>query len=505
MVRFILLLCCFGLPFSIRAQYIWQKSYDLIPGGFPPNSDIGLQILPSGDGFLMISGTLYNDNTTNSFGLYRLDNHGNVVFKRSFLNDENSLRAFGQDVMLELPNGDILITGDQFTGNPSDLFQVFLLKLSASGDSLWMRTYDSHWLDIPQAVLPTPDGGFLIQGTGGTEGACCRDMFLIKTDSEGYLEWQRPLGNVQEYRYSISGNFLRMDDGTLLIPFKAAAHGISKDDTYLLKTDSLGNRLWIKRLYPEITIGNPPKIRKLPDGNLALIATVDTLMPPLYNRYVVFLAKIDTAGNKLWELPFAWEGQLHYGDIEVTAAGDILIGGNKNEPSGDKAWVCKVSTTGENLWERAFLLDRDYWSPPLMYDVAECPDGGIILSGLGLDQMEGSTILDGNAWVVKLDSAGCFYPDNCQEFTLITAVAEIPPPDAPDIRVFPNPSSGEFAIELPHEWPFADLAVFDALGRLVLRRRVADRESILLPSPGWYYFAFYKDAALAKSVKVFRK
>lgn len=78
-------------------------------------------------------------------------------------------------------------------------------------------------------------------------------------------------------------------------------------------------------------------------------------------------------------------------------------------------------------------------------------------------------------------------------------------PEPEDIRVFPNPSSGEIAVDLPDEWPFADLAVFDALGRLVLRRRVADRESILLPSPGWYYFAFYKDAALAKSVKVFRK
>ncbi len=489
-----------------HAQPAWFKSYDLIPGGFPPNSDIGLQITPSvSGGFLMISGTLYNNNTTNSFGLYRLDEQGNEIFKRPFLNDENPLRAFGQDVMLELPNGEILITGDQFTGNTNDWYRVFLLKLSASGDSLWMRTYDSFWLDIPKAVVQTPDGGFLIQGSGGAEGTCCRDLFLIKTDAEGNLLWQRTLGLTNEFRYSISGNFLLFDDGSLLIPFLSAPYGDSKAYAYLLKTDTSGNRLWLKRMYRHVITEGPPKLRKLPDGNLVMITVVDTIMPPYYNPFVVFLTKIDTSGNKIWEVKYEWPGSyLYFGNIEVTSGGDILIGGAFVD-SEITAWISKVSADGQKLWEKTYKRDLPVQLNFVIYDIAECPDGGIIVSGLGQDPVEGATYTDGNAWVMKVDSNGCFYPDNCEAFTLITSVADVAKPEAPNIRVFPNPTPGEIFVALPQGLAFAELAVYDALGRQVLRRRVAHNESVHLPDRGFYYFAFFREAALIKSVKVLRR
>ncbi|MBX2929928.1 MAG: T9SS type A sorting domain-containing protein [Saprospiraceae bacterium] len=305
------------------------------------------------------------------------------------------------------------------------------------------------------------------------------------------------------FRYSTPSVVLFFDDGSLMIPFQSAPHADPKAYTYILKTDTLGNQLWLKRMYRHVITEGPPKLRKLPDGNLVLITVVDTLMPPHFNPFVVFVTKIDTSGNKIWEVSYDWPGSyLLFGDIEVTAEGDILIGGTFADQANSAAWISKVSAEGEKLWEKTYKRDLPVQLNFVIYDIAECPDGGIIVSGLGQDPVEGATYTDGNAWVMKVDSNGCFYPDNCEEFTLITSVADIHEPEAPDIRLFPNPTPDAVFVALPEGLPFADLAVYDALGRLVLRRRMAHNESVHLPEKGLYYFAFFRDAVLLKSVKV---
>jgi len=342
-----------------------------VPGGTPRNSDIGLQIYPSGDGYLLLTGTLFDNNTTNGFGLYRLDSHGEILFKKAFLNTENPMRAFGQDLVLELPSGDIVIAGDQYTNDFPDISRVFLMKLTPEGDSIWMHTYNNEWLDFPDAVVQTPDGGFLIEGSGGPD---VQDIFLIKTDSNGVEQWNKRLEMTAQFR---------------------------------------------------------------------------------------FVTKIDTAGNILWEFAFDSDVIRSHGDIEVAANGDILVAGLRKDEDAfyDKAWIARVSGTGELLWEKTYLVEPTnpssiFW----LYDIEVCSDAGMIVSGLIVEEPV-SGVYDGNAWIMKLDENGCFSSNDCGENNIIVSDGNISLLPQQEIGLFPNPASGTLHIALPEGIPELEVAV----------------------------------------------
>jgi hypothetical protein len=69
----------------------------------------------------------------------------------------------------------------------------YLVKIDADGSELWSRTYPSSLGEITAtAVRETSDGGLIVGGgmEGVTEGA--RDSFLMKTDSLGNMTWLKP-------------------------------------------------------------------------------------------------------------------------------------------------------------------------------------------------------------------------------------------------------------------------------------------------------------------------
>ncbi|MDZ4681101.1 MAG: T9SS type A sorting domain-containing protein [Saprospiraceae bacterium] len=483
----------------LSAQLTWQRSYDLVPGGTPRNSDIGLQIYPSGDGYLLLTGTLFDNNTTNGFGLYRIDSHGDVLLKKAFLNTENPMRAFGQDMMLELPSGDIVITGDQHTNDFPDISRVFLMKLTSEGDSIWMHTYNNEWLDFPDAVVQTPDGGFLIEGSGGSD---IQDIFLLKTDSNGIEQWNKRLGMTDQFRYSVYGNLIALNDGGFAVGYIAANYISNNEYTQVVRLDELGNILWHKEFYEQQFCS--PTLRKDNDGNLILITCVDTLIAPWFNPYVMFVTKIDTAGNILWEFAFDSDVIRSHGDIEVAANGDILVAGLRRDEDTlyDKAWIARVSGEGELLWEKTYSVEpTNPFSIFWLYDIEACSDAGMIVSGLIVEEPV-SGVYDGNAWVMKLDENGCFLSNECQENNIIVSAANLPILPQQEIGLYPNPASGTLHIALPEGIPELEVAVYDLAGKLMQRQMVSNETALPLNQQGVFILAFFREGVWVATKKI---
>jgi len=89
---------------------------------------------------------------------------------------------------------------DMNSGGPS---LGSLVRTTATGDSIWMRSYAYHdsLVELGNAgfydMQPTPDGGFIAvgfaeanwqQGPNGWEQVYSRDVWVVKTDSMGCLE-----------------------------------------------------------------------------------------------------------------------------------------------------------------------------------------------------------------------------------------------------------------------------------------------------------------------------
>jgi hypothetical protein len=64
------------------------------------------------------------------------------------------------------------------------------------GNARWERTIGGPSLDQGRSVQQTTDGGFILVGSTDPKGADKRDVYLVKTDNRGNLEWWRTYGGI---------------------------------------------------------------------------------------------------------------------------------------------------------------------------------------------------------------------------------------------------------------------------------------------------------------------
>ncbi|TET22424.1 MAG: T9SS type A sorting domain-containing protein [Candidatus Stahlbacteria bacterium] len=139
----------------------------------------------------------------------------------------------------ETPDKGFIITGVSFAPPESNASKVWLLKTDSVGDTLWTHTYGEEKLNIGEHVSITSDGGYIITGGRDYVGPGWGDLYLIKTDSEGDEEWNRTYGKTEAE--TDWGNCVQQtSDGGYIIAGDTESYGAGASDLWLIKTDSLG-------------------------------------------------------------------------------------------------------------------------------------------------------------------------------------------------------------------------------------------------------------------------
>ena len=69
---------------------------------------------------------------------------------------------------------------------------LWVLKLDTSGNVTWQRTYGGTGDDDASAVQETSDGGYIVAGYTLSFGAGNGDIWVLKLDASGNVTWQRP-------------------------------------------------------------------------------------------------------------------------------------------------------------------------------------------------------------------------------------------------------------------------------------------------------------------------
>ena len=77
------------------------------------------------------------------------------------------------------------MTSGSFEGKGRD---IYLVKTDEKGDVNWTRSYDFSSNDVGTCVQQTMDGGFIVIGTTFAGEMSRNNIILIKTDSEGKVE-----------------------------------------------------------------------------------------------------------------------------------------------------------------------------------------------------------------------------------------------------------------------------------------------------------------------------
>lgn len=162
--------------------------------------------------------------------------------------------------IVALNDSNYLLSGDGggkgclFTTNGES--DYCLMKIDKSGNVLWEKFYGSiTGSDLLESMLPTLDGGYLLTGfTNGSGGdipfhygsGFTNDAIIIKTDSLGEILWLKvlggsgddlPIGDVVE----LERGYYIINIGTYSNDYDLTDSGFEGIKRWIIKIDSLGN------------------------------------------------------------------------------------------------------------------------------------------------------------------------------------------------------------------------------------------------------------------------
>jgi hypothetical protein len=110
--------------------------------------------------------------------------------------------------------------------------EVYMLKIDAFGDTLWTRMYGGTGADSTFAVQETRDGGFIIAGCTTVQGGSESDVYILKTNCDGILEWSRVFGGSDKDR---ARAVKETPDGGFIVAGYTRSFGGGGYDVYLLR------------------------------------------------------------------------------------------------------------------------------------------------------------------------------------------------------------------------------------------------------------------------------
>lgn len=208
---------------------------------------------------------------------------------------------------------------------------IYLIRTDSNGDTLWTKTYGGTGDDIGFSVRQTSDGGYIITGEIFVPGNHM-DLCLLKTDSQGATLWVKTYGGPDpEVGRSVRQTF---DGGYIITGDKGYV-------TYCVKTNATGDTIWT-RTYGE---GRGYEIEQTSDGGYIIAGVI-----PVGAAGDALLLRIDTLGNTLWSKSYGGTYEDFASAVTATADGYIAAGGRYYSPGGYDVYLIRTDTNGDTIW-----------------------------------------------------------------------------------------------------------------------------------------------------------
>jgi len=310
----------------------------------------------------------------------------------------------------------------------------WIYKIDKNGELLWDYTYGGESSDIPKDMVQTSDGGFVIAGYTVSEGGDISinygfsDMWVIKVDSNGLLEWELSVGGsyddaiidigINNENEIYFAGLSTSDDGLIGTHFGVADYV----DIVFGKISQEGELLFIKVLGTENDDESFSVMQNV-DGNYLLTGYTKSPELPSWDGYIIELSE---AGELVWvKLYGGSDYDLIYSIAEIgeneyyfsgyTYSDDGDISGNHSAPLWQDMWVGKIDSIGNLLWSKCYGGTSGDEGQQLL----PINDSSFIVSGFTASPNNGDVF--GNhysakpvdIWIVEMDTAGIIKWSNC--------------------------------------------------------------------------------------------
>ncbi len=230
----------------------------------------------------------------------------------------------------------------------------------------WIQNMGGSERDEATCIQPTSDGGLVVAGyTYSKDGLLTsnegwQDGWLIKTNSEGHLEWQRRFGGNGA---DVIEEVVEIADGYVICGWSSS------------------------------TVSNFVTSNGLEDG---------------------FVAKLNKSGDIIWKKSFGGTLMDKFFDLDILSNGDVAVVGYLMSPEVTLTnadhhglldiWVVKLSASGQLIWQKAYGGSDDDFA----YNILRTEDDKLVIAGStdSMDGQVGVTVGEWDCWLIKIDANG---------------------------------------------------------------------------------------------------
>ena len=423
-------------------------------------------------------------------------------------------------------------TDGDVVGNHGSM-DFWVVKMDSVGIVQWQKSYGGSNIDWSYSIIQTMDQGYVVVGfTESNEGDVSgnhgdKDMWVLKLDGNGTLEWQKTLGGSGwEEAWSIE----QTEDGGYIVAGRSSSndgdvtghHGYL--DYWVVKLSTEGGIEWQKSLGGSgLDLGY--SVSQTVDGGYIVTGESDSQDGDITDNHGssdYWVVKLNFEGKVEWEKSLGGGGLDRGNDIHQTREGGYIVFGQVRSTNGDvtgnhggyDCWAVKLNETGTIEWQKALGgSNEDYGQ-----SIQQTFEGGYVLAGftssnngdvmgnhgetdawllkltedgeiqwqrtLGGTAPERAVsiketndkgyIMSGEAWSNDGDVSGVHGKTDFWVVKLSRLSSPTTTPQTLPLEIFPNPATNTLSLKLLTKEPTLTLSITDLLGRELSRQTITN-------------------------------
>ena len=363
--------------------HYWAASYGA------GSHDVSWTINPTSDGGCAVGGwTTSFGAGARDFWVLKLGPDGAVQWQKTY----GGRGEEAADLVFPTSDGGYAVTGyaTSFGG-----FDVWVLKLDASGAIQWQKTYGGSKEDEAVSIQETLDGGYIVAGETQSFGAGDWDLWILKLDAAGAIQWQKTYGGPGVDKCS-ADPIVQTTDGGYVVTGLTESFGAGGTDVWVLKLDENGVIQW-QKTYGGGGNEEAHAMRQTLDGGYVVAAFGNSFG---LGQLDVWILKLDTNGAVQWQKAVGGDGTETVWSVHQTSDGGCVVtGGTESFGAGQEdLWLLKLGQDGVVQWQKTYGGRGD----DVGESVRQTSDGGYWVGGATTSFGVGGLDL----WVLRLDAEG---------------------------------------------------------------------------------------------------
>ena len=339
-------------------------------------------------------------------------------------------------------DGGYIITGAS-KSNDGDLtihygaaikYDCWVVKFDNVGVVQWQKSLGGTESDQSICIKQTSDGGYILVGSSfsndidvtGHHGAATKaDVWVVKLDAVGTIQWQKSLGGtLDDFAYSIK----ETTDGSFVLVGQSysndndvSGHHLPSTlaDVWIAKINNSGTIIWQNSFGGSSTDIGYDIVQTIDGGYAAIAITYsnDGNVSGNHGDKDAWLLKLDSLGILQWQTCLGGTNAEELLSIKQTADNGFILVGDNSSSDGDllgipglgllDSWVVKTNSVGIIQWTK--LIGGSQYEYGRSVEITT--DGGFVLSStsssndVNVSSHYGATTAS-DFWITKIDTSG---------------------------------------------------------------------------------------------------